>query len=60
MAVDGDSAAVRGVITLDAETGLALALSRKFVELHGGTTRVKSQVGQGSTFTFTIPVRCGE
>jgi hypothetical protein len=30
------SAAVTGVITLDAETGLAPALSRKFVELHGG------------------------
>ncbi|MBN2109473.1 MAG: HAMP domain-containing histidine kinase [Methanosarcinaceae archaeon] len=46
--VDGSNKRIYG------GTGLGLSLVRRFVEMHRGNIRVKSEEGKGSTFTFTI------
>lgn len=46
--------------TTDADkdgTGLGLAIARTVIEAHGGSIHVKSQPGEGATFTVTLPVR---
>ncbi len=37
-------------------TGLGLAIVRSIVELHGGSVAAESEVGKGSTFSFTLPI----
>jgi signal transduction histidine kinase/HAMP domain-containing protein len=51
-----DGSATRG----HAGMGIGLALARSLVELHGGSIWVSSVVGQGSRFTFAIPIRGAE
>ena len=36
-------------------TGLGLVIARKIVDAHGGTVSIESELGKGSTFSFTIP-----
>ena len=47
-----ESAAVQSI----PGTGLGLAIVRSLIEMHGGTLEVTSELGKGSTFTFTLPV----
>jgi len=37
-------------------TGLGLAITKQLVELHGGKIWAQSKYGEGSTFTFMLPI----
>lgn len=37
-------------------TGMGLSISKAIVEAHGGTIRVESKVGEGSVFSFSLPI----
>jgi signal transduction histidine kinase len=37
-------------------TGLGLAIAKHIIQAHGGEIWAESQVGAGSTFSFTVPV----
>ncbi|MBA3534061.1 MAG: response regulator [Ardenticatenales bacterium] len=41
-------------------TGLGLPICRRLIEMHGGTIQVTSDLGYGSTFTFTLPIASSE
>jgi signal transduction histidine kinase len=43
----------------EGSTGLGLTLAKRFVELHGGALNLRSAVGQGSAFSFVLPLRRG-
>jgi len=45
----------RGQFADAGHAGLGLAISRRIVELHGGTSRVESALGAGTAFSFDLP-----
>ncbi len=46
-----------GLADASAGTGLGLPISRHFVEMHGGSMNLQSELGKGSVFSFTLPLQ---
>jgi signal transduction histidine kinase len=50
-------AGVKSVTEGAIEAGLGLSISKRIIEMHGGQLSVESDLGRGSTFSFTLPVK---
>ena len=48
---------VRSSVGKRVGSGLGLAISKRIIEKHGGNVRVESDLGKGSTFYFTLPIK---
>ncbi|MEJ2553970.1 MAG: ATP-binding protein, partial [Gammaproteobacteria bacterium] len=47
----------QGSSSIKKGTGLGLYIAKNVIEMHGGRIRVSSEVGKGSEFSFTLPMK---